>query len=73
MRSKGGGTTELLLNEQAQALILKALNRGDNIEIRRNRNGFVVYEVRKKIIYTNTNNSPASNGGLEEPIGVFTG
>ena len=65
-------TESLLLNQRAQDVIRQALDRGDNVEIRRNRNGLVVYRVQKKIIYTDTD-GPASNGKREEPNGVLTG
>ena len=39
------------LNEEVQKTILEALDKGKNIEIRRNKEGIVVTVVDKKIIY----------------------
>ena len=64
---------ETLLDMRAQNAIRDALDRGDNVEIRRNKNGLVVYRVQKKIIYTKANDVPVSSGKQEEPSGVETG
>lgn len=57
----------------AQKAILDALERGNNVEIRRNRDGIVLYEVRKKIILRIQECVPAPTGEQDEPKGALTG
>lgn len=51
-----------------QKAILDALERGNSVEVKRNKEGIVVYEVQKKIRYK----VPAANGRQEEPKGAAT-
>jgi hypothetical protein len=41
------------LDPKVQEAILAALKRGNSVEVRQNKNGLVVYEVRKGIVYGN--------------------
>lgn len=61
------------LGADVQKAILDALGRGNNVEIRRNREGIVLYEVRKKIIFKINEHGPVPNGEQEEPKGALTG
>lgn len=49
-----------------QRAICDALERGNSLEIKRSRDGVVVYEVQKKIRYRD----PAASGRQEEPKGA---
>ena len=40
-----------MLEKQVQKAIEDALSRGNNVEIKRNREGIVVYEVKKTVQY----------------------
>lgn len=43
--------TEQLLAQHVQKAILDILARGNSVEVKRNKDGIVVYEVQKKIKY----------------------
>lgn len=64
---------EASIGTSMQQAILEALGRGNNVEIRRNRDGIVIYEVRKKIISRITDHNPVPSGEQEEPKGALTG
>ena len=50
-----------MLEKQVQKAIEDALSRGNSVEIKRNREGIVVYEVKKAIKYS----IPVANGSQE--------
>lgn len=55
-----------MLEYEVQKVIIDALERGNSVEVKRNREGIVVYEVQKKIRYK----VPAANGRQDEPKGA---
>lgn len=55
-----------MLEKQVQKAIEEILARGNNVEIRENREGIVVYEVKKAIKYS----SPVARGSQEGPSGA---
>lgn len=55
-----------MLEYEVQKSILDALERGNSVEVKRNKEGIVVYEVQKKIRYK----VPAANGRQDEPRGA---
>lgn len=55
-----------MLETAVQKAILEALERGNSVEVKRNKEGIVVYEVQKKIRYK----VPAANGQQDEPKGA---
>lgn len=55
-----------MLDPIAQKAILDALERGSSVEVKRNKEGIVIYEVQKKIRYKLL----AAKGRQEEPIGA---
>lgn len=57
-----------MLEKAVQQAILDALDRGNSVEVKRNREGVVVYEVQKKIRYK----VPAANGRQDGPKGAVT-
>lgn len=54
------------LEANVQKAILDALDRGNSVEVKRNKEGIVVYEVQKKIRYK----VPAATGRQDEPKGA---
>lgn len=55
-----------MLDAAVQKAIWDALERGNSVEVKRNKEGIVVYEVQKKIRYK----VPAANGRQDEPKGA---
>lgn len=55
-----------MLEKQVQKAIEEILARGNNVEIRENREGIVVYEVKKAIKYS----SPVARGSQEGSSGA---
>lgn len=55
-----------MLEKQVQKAIEEILARGNNVEIRENREGIVIYEVKKAIKYS----SPVARGSQEGPSGA---
>lgn len=55
-----------MLEFEVQKAIVDALERGNSVEVKRNREGIVVYEVQKKIRYK----VPVANGRQDEPKGA---
>lgn len=55
-----------MLEQAVQKAIVDALDRGNSVEVKRNKEGIVVYEVQKKIRYK----VPAANGRQDEPKGA---
>lgn len=55
-----------MLEMDVQKAILDALERGNSVEVKRNKEGIVVYEVQKKIRYKVL----AAIGRQEEPKGA---
>lgn len=55
-----------MLEQAVQKAIIDALDRGNSVEVKRNKEGIVVYEVQKKIRYK----VPAANGRQDEPKGA---
>ena len=55
-----------MLETAVQKAILEALERGNSVEVKRNKEGIVVYEVQKKIRYK----VPAANERQDEPKGA---
>lgn len=57
-----------MLEFEVQKAILDALERGNSVEVKRNREGIVVYEVQKKIRYK----VPVASRRQDEPKGAVT-
>lgn len=55
-----------MLEKQVQKAIEDALSRGNSVEIKRNREGIVVYEVKKTIKYS----IPVAKGSQEGSSGA---
>lgn len=55
-----------MLDAETQKIILAILDRGNHAEIRRNKEGIVIYEVRKQI----KQKIPDASGRQEEPKGA---
>lgn len=55
-----------MLDTAVQKAIQEALERGNSVEVKRNKEGIVVYEVQKKIRYK----VPAASGRQDEPKGA---
>lgn len=55
-----------MLEFEVQKAIVDALERGNSVEVKRNREGIVVYEVQKKIRYK----VPVAIGRQDEPKGA---
>lgn len=55
-----------MLDEESQRMICAILARGNHAEIRRNKEGIVIYEVRKQI----KQKIPDASGRKDEPKGA---
>lgn len=57
-----------MLDQESQRVIAAILDRGNHAEIRRNKEGIVIYEVRKQI----KQKIPDASGRQDEPKGAVS-